>query len=129
MTNIRFYKVWLWGIFLNPLLLGMFLFGNSPKAAMNENSIRAAVEAKYDVKVLSVERDDRDGSKLFRVKVMYKGGDWNTAFQVNTLVIDGNTGKMVLQFQHKSSGRSLAETQDVVPNRQRPDALRGYVWK
>ena len=102
---------------------------SSAKAAMTQSQVAAATEKSYDVRVLKIYADKENGKSVFRVKVMYNGGDWNTAFQVNTIVIDVETGERVAQFKHQSSGRSLPGNYDSMPNRQPPDALRRHIWR
>ena len=102
---------------------------SSANAAMTQSQITAAIEKSYDVRVLKIYADKENGKSVFRVKVMYNGGDWNTAFQVNTIVIDAETGERVAQFKHQSSGRSLPGNYDSMPNRQPPDALRRHIWR
>ena len=104
-------------------------FPSSAKAAMTQSQVTAAIEKSYDVRVLKIYADKESGKSVFRVKVMYNGGDWNTAFQVNTIVIDVKTGEPVVQFKHQSSGRSLPGNYDSKPNRQSPDALRRHIWR
>ena len=102
---------------------------SSANAAMTQSQVAAATEKSYDVRVLKIYADKENGKSVFRVKVMYNGGDWNTAFQVNTIVIDVETGERVAQFKHQSSGRSLPGNYDSMPNRQPPDALRRHIWR
>ena len=102
---------------------------SSAKAAMTQSQVAAATEKSYDVRVLKIYADKENGKNVFRVKVMYNGGDWNTAFQVNIIVIDAETGERVAQFKHQSSGRSLPGNYDSMPNRQPPDALRRHIWR
>ena len=102
---------------------------SSANAAMTQSQVAAATEKSYDVRVLKIYADKENGKSVFRVKVMYNGGDWNTAFQVNTIVIDAETGERVAQFKHQSSGRSLPGNYDSMPNRQSPDALRRHIWR
>ena len=102
---------------------------SSANAAMTQSQVAAATEKSYDVRVLKIYADKENGKNVFRVKVMYNGGDWNTAFQVNTIVIDAETGERVAQFKHQSSGRSLPGNYDSMPNRQPPDALRRHIWR
>ena len=102
---------------------------SSANAAMTQSQVAAATEKSYDVRVLKIHADKENGKSVFRVKVMYNGGDWNTAFQVNTIVIDAETGERVAQFKHQSSGRSLPGNYDSIPNRQPPDALRRHIWR
>ena len=109
--------------------LAQLAFPSSAKAAMTQSQITAAIEKSYDVRVLKIYADKENGKSVFRVKVMYNGGDWNTAFQVNTIVIDAETGERVPQFKHQSSGRSLPGNYDSKPNRQSPDALRRHIWR
>ncbi|PPR55184.1 MAG: hypothetical protein CFH07_02193, partial [Alphaproteobacteria bacterium MarineAlpha3_Bin6] len=73
---------------------------SSANAAMTQSQITAAIEKSYDVRVLKIYADKENGKSVFRVTVMYNGGDWNTAFQVNTIVIDAETGERVAQFKH-----------------------------
>lgn len=118
-----------WGaaLILTAVLLS---FSSQPsEAALSEAQVRAAVERDFDVRVLKIYPDKNNGRDVFNVRVMYNGGDWNTAFQVNTLVIDAETGRRVQQFSHGSSGRSLPGNYDTVPNRQSPDALRRHIWR
>ena len=96
---------------------------------MTQSQVTASIENSYDVRVLKIYADKENGKSVFRVKVMYNGGDWNTAFQVNTIVIDAKTGEPVVQFKHQSSGRSLPGNYDSKPNRQSPDALRRHIWR
>jgi len=102
---------------------------SSAEAAMTQSQVAAATEKSYDVRVLKIYADKENGKSVFRVKVMYHGGDWNTAFQVNTIVIDAETGERVAQFKHQSSSRSLPGNYDSIPNRQSPDALRRHIWR
>ena len=109
--------------------LAQLAVSSSAKAAMTQSQVAAATEKSYDVRVLKIYADKENGKSVFRVKVMYNGGNWNTAFQVNTIVIDAETGERVAQFKHQSSGRSLPGNYDSMPNRQPPDALRRHIWR
>jgi uncharacterized membrane protein YkoI len=108
------------------LTLGMT---SSVWAAMSAAQVKSAIEAEYDARVLKIDPGKDNGRDVFIVKVMYNGGDYNTAFQVNILVIDAETGKPVSQFRHGASGRSLPGAYDNEPNRQPEDALRGHIWR
>jgi len=98
-------------------------------AAMTQAEVRATVEKDYDVKVLKITPGSDANRPVFIVKIMFNGGNFNTAFQINTIVIDAETGRRISQFRHGSSGRTLPGTFDSVPNRQRTDALRGNIWR
>jgi hypothetical protein len=120
-------KPHLYAVFLTALLVAAL---PAPSlAAMNQAQVRAALEKDYDVKVLKITPGADAKRRVFIVKIMYNGGNFNTAFQVNTIVVDAETGKRISQFRHGPSGRSLPGTFDSVPNRQRADALRGHIWR
>ncbi|HIA82671.1 MAG TPA: hypothetical protein EYO02_11305, partial [Rhodospirillales bacterium] len=48
---------------------------SSAKAAMTQSQVAAATEKSYDVRVLKIYADKENGKSVFRVKVMYNGGD------------------------------------------------------
>ena len=83
---------------LLPLLAGQ------AEAAMTEAEVKKSIEQTYNVKVLGVKKIESQGGSAFRVTFMNPGGDFNTAFQVTSVVVDGNTGKLISQFRHRSSG-------------------------
>ncbi len=99
------------------------------RAAMSEDQIRTAIERDYGVQVLRVSPGMADGRNVFMVTVMNPAGDFNEAFQVNTLVVDAETGRLVPQFRHLPSGQIFSGAARNVPNRQSPDALRGRTWR
>ncbi len=74
------------------------------QAAMSEDQVRTAIERDYGVQVLRVSPGMADGRNVFMVTVMNPAGDFNEAFQVNTLVVDAETGRLVPQFRHLPSG-------------------------
>lgn len=89
------------------LAAGIILSSAGPAAAqtlMTESEARAALEEEYGVQVLRVEPGEQDGVPVFVVRVMNPGGNFNEAFQVNTLVINRQTGELVRQFRHGPSG-------------------------
>jgi len=119
---------------LNPILIGVIsilLCGISANAdaAMSKRAIQAKIEKKYDANVLKMFIGNDLGRPVYFVRVMFKGGNYNTAFQVNTIVIDANTGKRLSQFRHGPSGRQLSGAMENSPNKQSPAALRGHVWR
>jgi hypothetical protein len=98
-------------------------------AAMSEAEAVKMIEATYDVEVLRV-RAQRIGDRwAWMLTVMYRGGDFNTAFQVNTLAVDQETGRLVPAVRHGPSGYAPSEADrrdDKVGVR--PDAIRSRVW-
>jgi hypothetical protein len=122
----KFSKNW---IAVSLALVFVFAVSTNLQAAMSESQIQASVENLYEVKVLKIYPGKESGRAVFFVKVMFKGGNYNTAFQVNTLVIDASTGKRLPQFSHGASGQNLSGNFDSSPNRQSPGALRGHIWR
>ncbi len=98
-------------------------------AAMSKDQVSAHVAKEFGVQVLDVSADRVDGKAVFIVKIMFLGGNFNTAFQVNTWVVDADNGKRIPQFQHLSSGQKRAGGHEVHANRQRANALRGHIWR
>ena len=73
-------------------------------AAMTEIQVRAKIIAEFGVGVLKVRRSQYDGRAVFLVTVMNPGGDFNEAFQITTLAVDVETGKLISGYRHLSSG-------------------------
>ena len=94
------------------LAAGVLQFAR-PAAAqtlLSEAAARESIETAYGVQVLRIDAGEQDGAPVFVVRVMNPGGNFNEAFQVNVLVIDRRTGKLVPQFRHEASGvRDAAE--------------------
>ena len=112
-------------------IASIFLFSitTNVSATMSKREIQLDIEKKYDAKVLKMFIGKDLGRPVYFVRVMFKGGNYNTAFQVNTLVVDAKTGKPLPQFRHGASGQQLPGTLDNRPNKQSPAALRGHVWR
>ena len=83
-------------------------------AAVTETEAVTMIEEIYDVEVLRARAGRIDDRQVWLLTVMNRGGDFNTAFQVNTLAVDRNTGKLVPAFRHGPSGvrPSGAEARD-----------------
>lgn len=111
------------------LAMSLGLASGAWSAEVDASSVRASIENKFNVKVLKIEPTTVDGKSAFRVTVMYPGGDFNTAFQVNTLIVDATTGEAIPVFQHLASGQILAHGGDTKTNRQPVDALRTIPWR
>jgi len=88
------------------LAVGLMVAGGpvSAQTLLSESAVRAQIAADWGVRVLRVVADEQDGVPVFLVRVMNPGGNYNEAFQVNTLVVDRRTGKLVPQFRHGPSG-------------------------
>ncbi len=86
-------------------------------AAMSADEDAAAIAEAYGVTVLRVVAVEKDGRPVFRVTIMNPGGDFDEAFQVNTLLVDADTGKLVSAFRHRASGYDPSQAASFVPNR------------
>ncbi len=98
-------------------------------AEVSEDQVRSMLAERFDVDVLRVTEDQADGRAVYRVTVMNKGGTFNEAFQVNTLVVDRQTGELVPQFRHRSSGYDLPGARDRSVNRNPTGAPIGPTWR
>ncbi|MCH8090883.1 MAG: PepSY domain-containing protein [Proteobacteria bacterium] len=99
-------------------------------AALSANQVKAKVAKEFGVKVLKVRPGKADGRKVFVVTVMNPGGDFNEAFQVSTIVVDVETGKLVSGFRHRASGLDANQAPTFVPNLHSPDTLSwGFIWR
>lgn len=93
----------------------------SATAAMSPDAVKSAIEGEYPVKVLKVTEDKVGEKPVYRVTMMFNGGNFNTAFQVNTIIVDAETGKPISQFGSASGARTF-ET-----NRQTTNAINGTI--
>lgn len=71
--------------------------GNS-QAAMSRDQVGRMVANEFGVTVLKVEPMKSDDRAAFAVTVMTPAGDRNSALQVDTFVVDAETGKPVIQY-------------------------------
>ncbi len=89
----------------------LLIFG--PHAwAISKAEAKAKIEKMFRVEVLKIREIISNGRPAYAVTVMNPGGDFNEAFQVNTIVIDRETGQLVPQFRHRGAGYSLSDTLD-----------------
>jgi len=98
-------------------------------AAAMADAVRMVEEA-FDVEVLRARAGEIDGRRVWLLTVMNRGGDFNAAFQVNTLAVDQETGKLVPAFRHGPSGYAPSgpdSRDDKVGLR--PDAARSGTWR
>lgn len=119
-----------YALILTAALAGTFSQTAPASAAMSEQQLRERITTTYGVKVLRMRRGEIDGASVFFVTVMNPKGDFNEAFQVNTLAIDSDTGMLVSGFRNRPSGISNSAAPRNAPNRQPTDALRqGRSWR
>ena len=91
------------------LMAGALLLGavTNAGAAMSQKEIAGKVEKEFGVQVLRVEPMAEDGKNMFAVTVMSPAGNRNSAYQVNTVVVDAATGNLVIRWGHGPSGHYL----------------------
>lgn len=117
------------------LLAGLLAagIGSCPSAAaagLTPDQARARVESEFGVQVLKVQRAERDGKPIYLITVMNPAGDFNNAFQVNTLAVDAATGRLLPTFHQLPSGRAENEAPSRTFDRQPEDAFRrGFSWR
>lgn len=74
------------------------------QALLSEADARTALQRDYGVEVLRVREEVIDGAPAFRITVMNPEGNFNEAFQVNVLMIDRRSGKLISQYRQGSEG-------------------------
>ena len=101
------------------------------EARMSKAQVKQALEKAYPVRVLDkyTKLDTADGRAVYRVKVMNRGGDFNAAFMITTLVVDADSGKLPIVFRHKTSGYDLGAGGGRAADRQPADSPRGVHWR
>ncbi len=79
--------------------------GASPAgAALSADQVKRQVETRYGVTVLRIEAVTEQGRSAYAVTIMNPGGNFDEAFQVNTLVIDAETGRPIIQYRQGPGG-------------------------
>ena len=108
------------------------VFTNSARAGLklSVDELKQQIEQTYPVNVLGVRAITADGKAAYAVTVMTRGGDFDDAFQVNTFIVDADTGAPISVFRHLDSGYVLPDGGDRDTNRQPPDAAQaGSTWR
>jgi hypothetical protein len=106
-------RPWLWALLA--LALPALAARTAPAEVLSADKAGEAVAQRYGVQVLRVTPVEVDGAPAFAVVVMNPGGNFNEAFQVNTLVVDARTGALVSQFRHRAAGYDLPDAADRTP--------------
>ncbi len=95
--------------FVTALVGAIVLVAAPARAEMSADAVKQKIEADYAVTVLRVKPMTGGGRRVFAVTIMNPGGDFNEAFQVNTIVIDAETGQLIIQYRQGPGGlRSAA---------------------
>lgn len=99
-------------------------------AAMSEAEATAKVARDYGVDVLRVSRATLDGREVLLVTMINPGGDFNEAFQVNTIAFDAESGERVPGFRHRPSGIDANQAPSYQADRQSTTGLQsGLIWR
>ena len=77
-------------------------------AKLSPDELKQQIEQTYPVQVLGIRAIEADGKAAYAVTVMIRGGDFNDAFQVNTFIVDADTGALIPVFRHLASGYVLS---------------------
>ena len=97
---------------------------------LSPDELKLQVERTYPVKVLRIRAFEVDDKVAYAVTVMTHGGNFNGAFQVNTFIVDADTGVPISVFRHLNSGYVLPDGGDRDTNLQPADAARaGFTWR
>ncbi len=91
---------------------GLALSPGAGAAELSPAQVEQQIARTYPVKVLRVREIEFDGRTVYAVTVMTKGGDFDGAFQVNTIIVDADTGKPIPVFRHRDSGYDLSDAAD-----------------
>ena len=96
-----------WRSCLGGLLIAVLActMGAPPAMALTAEEVTAQIEARFPVKVLRVRESAEYGEPAYAVTVMNVGGNFNEAFQVNTIMVDRRTGELLPQFRHLPAGQ------------------------
>ncbi len=108
------------GIAVAAVFGAALVLGASPAAAaMSADQVKRQVETQYGVTVLRIKPVTHQGRGAYAVTIMNPGGAFNEAFQVNTLVIDAETGRPIIQY--RQGPRGMRPSAPPVSSRTRPD--------
>lgn len=91
------------------IALAAALIAARPAVATSPEAAAAALAERFAVKVLRVIPIERDGKERYAVVVMNPGGNFNEAFKVTTLVVEAETGDLVVQFRAQNTGYDLPQ--------------------
>ncbi len=96
----------------------------SAAAGVSEQQVRANIAKVFGVRVLKVRRTRVAGKDAYLVTVMNPGGNFNEAFQVSTLAVDADTGRLIPAFRHRASGAVMSAAPTYETSRQPVEILR-----
>ena len=82
--------------------------GAAAAEVKSPEGIAAEIEKSRGVKVLKLQPTQVDGRMAYIVSVMNAGGDTNSAFQVERILIDAETGAPIPTYRHGPTGFAQA---------------------
>ena len=82
------------------------------RPALGEDEVRRLVQEGLGVEVLSAKLVERNGQPVYALTVMNPPGNYNGAFMVRTLLVDGATGGLLGQVPHAPRAAEPSLTQD-----------------
>ena len=104
--------------------------GSAAQAQVSESEARQMIEGSYPVQVLKATEGEVDGQAVWLLTVMNDGGDFNEAFQVNTLAVSKADGTLVPSFSHGSSGYNVPPSLSGSPASEiHPSQMRNGIWR
>lgn len=74
------------------------------RAEMNAEEVTRRLQDAYGILVLKVQEIADRGGAAFAVTMMNPPGDFNEAYQVNTVVVDRQTGALIPQTRESING-------------------------
>jgi hypothetical protein len=93
---------------LMSLAAALFAVAAAAAQTTDAKQITDRIAKEYGVKVLKVVKGEEDGKPVLFVTVMNDGGNYNDAFQVNTLAVDPATGDLIPQYRTTPTGQELS---------------------
>jgi hypothetical protein len=100
------------------------------EAQLSPDQVRQQISQTLGVQVLRIERVAAGERPTYELKVMNPPGNYNAAFRVVTLLVDGDTGEVLGEVQATPD----AENPDAFPARREPGpdsgpGLRRRTWR
>jgi hypothetical protein len=88
-----------------------------PAPKLSEDQVRSRLQDELGVEVVGLRVVEVDGRPAYAVKVMNPSGNYDAAFLVSTLLVDGETGEILAQ----APGWPTIADPDLLPESFRPD--------
>lgn len=112
------------------LVGALFVATVQPASAITSDQAAKQVAESYGVEVLKVREGEVAGRPAWLVTFMTPGGNSNSAFQVNTIALDRDSGEPISAFQHTPAGYELPGASDYNTRLERqPEAMRSGAWR